>query len=114
MVDLVEEGYDAAISSGSLPESSLIAHRIVEMRYVICASPAYLEHNGTPERPADLAAHQAVYCFARANPRRWPLSRDSAHSPIPLSAPLPISHFASMHEATRPHHALALPPLIRL
>src|SRR3546814_4104942 len=90
MVDLVEEGYDAAISSGSLPDSSLIAHRIVEMRYVICASPAYLEHHGTPERPEDLAAHQAVYWCGGANPGRWPLSRDSAPSPIPMRARLQI------------------------
>src|SRR3546814_18423712 len=86
MVDLVEEGYDAAIRSGSLPDSSLIAHRIVEMRYVICASPAYLEHHGTPERPEDLADHQAVNWCGGANPDRWPLSRDRAHSQTPIRA----------------------------
>lgn len=112
MVDLVEEGYDAAIRSGPLPDSSLIAHRIVEMRYVLCASPAYLEHHGTPERPEDLAAHPAVYWCGGANPGRWPLSRESAPSPIPMRARLQISHFASMQEATRRGIALAVLPLI--
>lgn len=112
MVDLVEEGYDAAIRSGSLPSSSLIAHRIVEMRYVLCASPAYLERHGTPRTPDELAAHPAVYWCGGASAGRWPLSRSSAPTPVPMRARLQISHFASLQDSARRGIGLAVLPLI--
>lgn len=60
LVDLVEEGIDAAVRIGPLPESSLVALRLGETRRVVCASPAYLKRAGTPRQPADLAAHRTI------------------------------------------------------
>ena len=48
VVDLVEEGVDAAIRIAHLPESSLVAVRVGETRRVLCATPAYLARAGTP------------------------------------------------------------------
>jgi len=59
-VDLVEEGIDAAIRIGRLPDSSLVATAVGQTRRVVCASPAYLKRAGTPKTPADLAAHRCV------------------------------------------------------
>ena len=61
LVDLVAEGFDAAIRAGPLESSSMIAHRIVELRYLICASPSYLERRGTPKRPDDIGDHDCIY-----------------------------------------------------
>lgn len=64
-VDLVEEGYDLAIRIGRLDQSSLIARRLAPCRAVVCASPAYLERRGVPQRPADLAGHDCQsYTYA--------------------------------------------------
>jgi DNA-binding transcriptional LysR family regulator len=60
VVDLVEEGLDAGVRIGELPESSLIATRVDETRRVVCASPAYLKRAGVPAAPRDLAAHRCV------------------------------------------------------
>ncbi len=56
-VDLVQEGIDAAVRIGSLPDSTLVARRIAPMRRIVCASPAYLEKHGTPKSPEDLKKH---------------------------------------------------------
>ncbi len=56
-VDLVGGGYDLAVRIGRLADSSLVARRIAPVRKHVIASPAYLEANGRPERPADLANH---------------------------------------------------------
>ena len=55
-VDLVGEGYDAAVRLGTLADSSLIARRIAPVAARLVASPAYLARAGVPRTPADLAA----------------------------------------------------------
>lgn len=57
-VDIVEEGFDIALRIGHLKSSSLIARRIVPVRLVICASPAYLAEHGTPASLEELQQHR--------------------------------------------------------
>lgn len=60
LVDLVEGGFDAAIRSGPLADSSLMSRRLGPFRFVLCAAPRYLDRKGMPARPADLAMHDAL------------------------------------------------------
>ncbi|WGS52014.1 LysR family transcriptional regulator [Paraburkholderia sp. D15] len=60
IVDVIEGGFDAAIRSGELPDSQLMAKRLGPFRFVLCASPAYLKQRGIPSTPADLAAHACL------------------------------------------------------
>jgi DNA-binding transcriptional LysR family regulator len=59
-LDLVEERIDLAVRLGKLAESSLIAHRLCDMVYAACASPAYLRRRGRPKTPAALADHDCL------------------------------------------------------
>jgi DNA-binding transcriptional LysR family regulator len=63
-VDLVEEGFDVAVSIGSLEDSSLVARKLAPVRRVICASPDYLKAHGTPASPDDLKTHA---CLCNSN-----------------------------------------------
>jgi DNA-binding transcriptional LysR family regulator len=60
VVDLVEEGFDLAIRIGPRVDPGLVARKIVGMRIVVCASPAYLKSHGTPRDPAQLAEHNCL------------------------------------------------------
>lgn len=60
LVDVVGEGFDAAVRLGVLADSSLIARRVAPIRAVLVASPAYLARRGTPSTPADLAGHDTI------------------------------------------------------
>lgn len=71
VVDLVEEGVDAAIRIAHLPESSLVAVPLGETRRVVCAAPAYLRRAGTPEVPGDLAGHRCVVFTGLAANNEW-------------------------------------------
>ena len=65
VVDLVEEGFDAAIRIGRLPDTSLVARRLAACRLVACATPGYLERAGVPQRPEDLRTHNTLtYAYA--------------------------------------------------
>jgi DNA-binding transcriptional LysR family regulator len=60
VVDLVDEGYDVAIRIATLPSSTLISKRLTSTRLILCASPEYLQKNGTPTQPNELAMHAVI------------------------------------------------------
>lgn len=59
-VDLVGEGFDAALRLGYLTDSDLKARRIAPMHGRLVASPTYLARRGRPETPEDLLDHEAL------------------------------------------------------
>jgi LysR family transcriptional regulator for bpeEF and oprC len=63
-VDLLEEGVDCVIRGGELTDSSLVARRLGSLKFVTCASPAYLAEYGMPEKPADIERHLGVHYFS--------------------------------------------------
>ena len=64
VIDLVEEGYEAALRIGPLTDANLVARPLRPYRMWLCAAPKYLEARGVPEAVADLAAHN---CLGFAN-----------------------------------------------
>lgn len=60
VVNLIDEGIDVAVRIAPLADSTLIARRLGQVHRVVCASPAYLKHYGTPRKPADLRAHNCL------------------------------------------------------
>ncbi|MGL6245906.1 LysR substrate-binding domain-containing protein [Pseudomonas sp.] len=65
-VNIVGEGVDCVIRAGDLDDMTMIGRKIVDLQYVTCATPAYLERMGMPSSPIDLQANhvQAGYFFA--------------------------------------------------
>lgn|SRR5574341_361776 len=71
VVDLVEEGLDAAVRIGNLPDSTLVARPLGETRRVVCAAPAYLRRAGVPKTPADLAGHRCIVFSGLSATNEW-------------------------------------------
>lgn len=70
-VDLVEEGIDVALRISLLPDSSLIARRIAEMRVVACASPEVIAKHGAPTHPDALRSLPCIIDTNLANQSNW-------------------------------------------
>jgi DNA-binding transcriptional LysR family regulator len=71
MVNLVDEGFDAAVRIGALADSSLVARKLATVRAVTVASPEYLAARGVPRKPDDLRKHDAIVDINIANPDVW-------------------------------------------
>lgn len=71
VVNLVEEGLDVGIRIGQLPDSSLRAIRVGQVRRVVCASPAYLQKHGSPQTPAELAQHPIIAATSVSAGSEW-------------------------------------------
>lgn len=76
IVDLIEEGVDVAIRSGQLPDSRIMVRALRPFQLLLCASPAYLERQGTPKCPRDLCGDHIGIGFRYPNSGKvqdWPL-----------------------------------------
>lgn len=71
VVNVVEEGLDVAVRIGHLPDSSLRALRVGQIRRVLCAAPAYLETYGIPRHPSDLLQHTVLSSSAVSPRVEW-------------------------------------------
>lgn len=59
-VDIVEEGFDVAMSVGELPDSTAIVRTLCRVHGGIYASPLYLRKHGSPSRVEDLLHHECI------------------------------------------------------
>lgn len=75
-VNLVDEGFDAALRIGVLADSSLVAVRLGAVRLVVVGAPGYFAAHGVPDRPEALAGHQAILDLAFRDRTVWPFARD--------------------------------------
>ena len=71
VVNLAEEGIDVAVRLGHLPDSSLVAVRVGQVRRVVCASPGYLAGRAPIRTPADLAGHACIGFSQAAGSEVW-------------------------------------------
>ena len=80
VVDLVEEGLDIGVRIGNLADSSMRGLRVGAIRYVACASPAYLKRRGTPASPRDLEAHDCISFSDLSSAERWSFAGTESRS----------------------------------
>jgi DNA-binding transcriptional LysR family regulator len=71
LVDLVGEGVDLAVRLARLPDSTLTAVRLGDIRMLVCASPVYLDRAGVPEHPQDLGRHECIGLNAEGDGELW-------------------------------------------
>lgn len=90
-LSLLDEHLDLAVRIGELPDSSLIAIRVGEIRSVVCASPTYLAKHGTPKTPQDLARQDCVTFASLAGSGSWPFKSERAEQSIPIHSRLVVN-----------------------
>jgi len=72
-VDLVREGVDCVLRSGTLRDSSMVGRRVAMLQQVTCASAGYVDSYGTPRTLEELDGHLAVNFHSSNTGRLLPL-----------------------------------------
>src|SRR5258706_9814221 len=80
-VDIIREGYDLAVRMGSLRDTELISRKLADLRWILVASPAYLEQRGHPKTVEDLRAHACLRYLGSGRP--WPFAFANGESIVP-------------------------------
>jgi len=101
--DLIGDNVDCVIRGGPLLEPSLVARHIGDLRWLTCATPAYLAKHGKPTHPTDLeSGHVLAGYFYPRSGRMRPLifERDGRRIEIPPNPRVAVNdsgaHFASL------------------
>jgi DNA-binding transcriptional LysR family regulator len=75
--DIVGLGFDVSIRLGTLPNSGLIARKLMPTSSVLCASPDYLQNRGIPKKPQELQNHDCLQFRSLPGSNIWELTNDS-------------------------------------
>jgi DNA-binding transcriptional LysR family regulator len=111
MVDMIGDGFDAAIRITVLPDSSLIARRLCGIPRYLVGSPRYLKTHGRPRHPLHLAEHVCITYGHAAAPESWRFTQKNGKSAtVRPSGPLRINNGDAMMPALIAGTGLAVLP----
>jgi DNA-binding transcriptional LysR family regulator len=96
MVDLIGEGFDAAIRIAILPDSSLVARRLCEVVPYLVGAPAYLNKHGRPKHPLQLGDHRCIGYSYTVAAETWRFTKDGKSATVRPSGPLRVNNGDAM------------------
>jgi DNA-binding transcriptional LysR family regulator len=79
IVDIVDEGFDAAVRIGAVGGQNLVARRVGVTEGLCCASPSYVARHGEPRTPEDLARHACLTYAYAPHAGLWPFRDRQGH-----------------------------------
>lgn len=85
LVDIAAAGLDVAIRVAPLKPSDLVATKLADNPYVLCASPAYIARFGEPATLEQLANHPCIRLQAMEN---WPFTQNGERRQVRIDARL--------------------------
>ena len=109
IVNLVGEGVDLAVRLAPLPDSTLTAIMIGQVRTLICASPEYLASRRAPVRLSDLGHHDCIGLNAAGDAELWPFreaERGSRARSVRVHTRLSIDNAAAAIDAALRGHGI--------
>jgi len=98
---LLDEHIDLALRIGPLTDSRLKAVAVGAVRQVVCASPAYLAAQGTPQTPDDVAAHVSISFDAMGGSDRWVFQQGKIEQAVPVHSRLVVNSAEAALDAAK-------------
>ena len=112
---LATEGFDLAIRHTANPPDTHVAWTLCQTRSVLVASKAYLRRQGTPQIPADLAAHNCLHYPRSQDTPAWTLvplggKRGQERATVQVSGSLAANNSEALRDAALSGLGIALLP----
>jgi DNA-binding transcriptional LysR family regulator len=100
MVDMIGDGFDAAVRIAVLPDSSLVARRLCGMPRYLVGSPAHLSKHGRLRHPLHLVEHLCIGYGHATTPDTWRFTHKNGKSArVRQSGPLRVNNRDAMMPA---------------
>lgn len=109
VVDLVEKRLDLSVRLGNIESPNLIARRLRPQQRCVCASPEYLQRQGTPETPGDLKEHNCLLFSYSSGKTRWYFD-GATRAAVDVKGTLKCNNAEILREAVLNGYGIALLP----
>ncbi len=86
IINIIEENIDLSVRVGWLQDSSLIARKLFDARFVVFASPGYIEQHGQPLTPQALHDHKWVNLNLLPSPLTWKFTNNQQTQTVQLNS----------------------------
>lgn len=110
VVDLAEEGYDVAIRMTTEQHPGTVARRLAPVRWVVCATPHYLEQCGVPRVPEDLARHNCLFYSFLQSSSEWEFDSAAGSTSVRVTGRFSVSNSEALRVAVLQDCGIALLP----
>lgn len=107
-VDLLEEGIDVGLRTGTLDISKMPARKLGEAPRYVVGSSAYFERAGTPRTPTELTQHPFINYSQPCGGRVWTFRRSQTKFSVSLNGRLSLSAFEGVREAVLADAGIAI------
>jgi DNA-binding transcriptional LysR family regulator len=98
-VNLIEEGFDLAVRTGPLDDSSLICKKLSVLGSLrLFASPGYLKAHGVPQTPRDLADHDCLAMTGEQEALTWHLEGPDGTVSVPVKPRMAVGSWNILRE----------------
>jgi DNA-binding transcriptional LysR family regulator len=88
IVDLIDENIDISLRLGPFPDSRLVVRKILDLRRIVCASPAYIARRGRPARPSDLLDHSCLTLSRNPGSADWSFYTNGERTVVHVKGPV--------------------------
>lgn len=106
-----EDKWDVSVRVGAVTDEHFVCRALGAPPAILCATPAYLQSEGMPERPADLARHALLTPAMSLEPEyRLRLSKGAQREEVPVRPKLAVNDPAVLHASTAAGLGIGLVP----
>jgi len=110
VVDLAEEGFDVAVRIARTLPPNVVARELRPVRWHLCASPEYLEREGTPEHPSNLSRHNCLTFPTLSQNGVWHFARGREKTEVEVHGSLQANTVEALYDLVRAGMGLTLLP----
>jgi DNA-binding transcriptional LysR family regulator len=109
-IDLVKERVDLAIRIGKLDDSSIVARKLADNKFVVCGSKQYFTKHGRPRVPEELSQHNCLINRNVYNSNTWQFHKNQSSKNITVTGNFQTNTGGAVYRATLSHLGIAVLP----
>lgn len=110
--DLITSGFDLAVRTGTLSDSTLRARKLINSRWYAYAAPDYLNLHGRPESVSDLERHNCLqFHYQETGANEWPVTVKGQSDSIKINGRFQANSLISLREAAIAGMGVAFMPV---
>lgn len=108
--DPINDNLDLIFNLTNQPQENLVAKSLAYIELKLCATPQYLQSNGTPTHPNDLAVHECLSLGETPHDNEWHFQQGAEKVHIKTDGRFIVNHTEMRLDAVKQHLGIGIFP----